>query len=176
MVAEGWLAAAGLDWSRSSGRVEWPCSKTADHVIDTVVVPAFFLSSRRLDDYPEGGWRPGEDASPKRLADGLRTGARLLAATVRGTDPTARAIIWRRPTLEARGPGDFVPRGGLELILHAHDISVGLGIDLSPPKAMCERMRRHTEAWPHWTFAPGWTPLRMTGDPWRDLLRASGRS
>lgn len=175
LVAVGWEGAASADWSARAGPLEWSCAKTADHVIDTVVAPAFFLSSRRVDDYPEGGWSPGDDADPDRFARGLRTAARLLAATVRGSDPDAHAIIWRLPTTETRPPVDFVPRGGLELILHASDVAAGLNVEFTPPVAICERLRSHTQDWPFWTFAPGWSPLTMTGDPWADLLRASGR-
>src|SRR5688500_9907570 len=116
-----------------AGTLEWSCTKTADHVVDAVLAPAFFLASRRLDDYPAGGWSPGENASPEQLADGLEMAARILSAVVRGAEPDTRAIIWRLPHVEARGPIDFVPRGALELILHAHDIAVGLAVDFSPP-------------------------------------------
>ena len=85
------------------------------------------------------------------------------------------AVIWRHPVPERRGPTDFVPRGALELALHAHDVSQGLGVAFRAPEAVSERLRDHTRDWPHWT-SPGWRPLEMTGDAWDDLLRSSGRT
>jgi hypothetical protein len=175
LVADGWRAASDLDWSVPAGGLDWTCAATADHIVDTVLAPAFFLASRRLDDYPSYGVStPGADATPAVYAEALEAAARVLHAVVAHAEPDVRAVIWRFPKVETRGPEDFVPRGGLELILHAHDVATGLGIAFDPPRGLCERLRAHTREWPHWT-TPGWSPLAMDGDPWADLLRASGR-
>jgi hypothetical protein len=174
VVAATWRSAADRDWSVPAGTLDWSCAKTADHAIDTVHAPAFFLASRRQDDYPPGGWSLGDDVGVDVLVGALETASRLLAAVVTGTDPSARAIIWRRPTVEVRGPVDFVPRGALELILHNHDICAGLAVPYEPPADLCEHLREHTWSWPHWT-TPGWSMPARTDDPWNDLLRASGR-
>jgi hypothetical protein len=65
-----------------------------------------------------------------------------------------------------------VPRAGLELILHAHDVCAGLDVPFEPPPNLCERLREHTREWPMWQF---WNELGRTDDPWGDLLEASGR-
>jgi hypothetical protein len=117
---------------------------------------------------------PGPDAAPEVLAEAVETAARILAAVVTAAGPDVRAVIWRRPRVETRGPADFVPRGALELMLHAHDVCTGLGVPFVPPAELCERLRRHTRDWPHWR-SPGWAPLTLAGDPWDDLLRAAGR-
>jgi hypothetical protein len=176
LVAQAWRAGADRDWAARAGSLGWSCTRTADHVIDTVLAPAFFLASRRTDDYPVGEpFTLGADPQPADLADGVEMAARILAAVVTAAPADVRAIIWRFPVVETRPPDDFVPRGGLELALHAHDIGCGLGIPFVPPADLCERLRAHTQAWPHWT-APGWSPPAMEGDPWVDLLQASGRS
>ena len=54
-----------------------------------------------------------------------------------------------------------MPRGGLELALHGHDVCAGLGVPFDPPTDLCERLRAHTQDWPHWS-SPGWSPLTMT--------------
>jgi hypothetical protein len=175
VVAGAWRSGADRDWSARAGTLEWSCLQTADHAVDTVLAPAFFLASRKLDNYP--GFEPftmGSDAAPHELVEGVETAARVLSAVVRTAEPNARAIIWRRPRVETRGPADFVPRGALELILHTHDVCSGLDIAFIPPSALCERLRQHARSWPHWS-SPGWTQLSMTGDPWADLLRSSGR-
>jgi hypothetical protein len=175
LVADAWRSGADRDWSARAGDLEWSCTRTADHAVDTVLAPAFFLASRRRDDYPAYGVStPGPDATPAVLAEAVETAARVLAAVVTATGPDVRAVIWRRPNIETRGPVDFVPRGALELILHAHDVCTGLGVTFAPPAELCEALRRHTCDWPHWG-SPGWTSLTMTGDPWADLLQAAGR-
>jgi hypothetical protein len=110
VVADAWRSAADRDWSVPAGTLEWSCARTADHAVDTVLAPAFFLASRRQDAYPGGGWSPGPDAAPHDLVEGLETASRILAAVVTAAEPEARAIIWRRPRVEVRGPADFVPR------------------------------------------------------------------
>ncbi|MDQ3107084.1 MAG: hypothetical protein M3Q68_04685 [Actinomycetota bacterium] len=118
VVADAWLSGAEGDWSAPAGTLEWSCRATADHAVDCVYAPAFFLASRRP-------------------------------------------------------PRDFLPRGALELILHAHDVCSGLGVVFEPPPGLCERLREHTRPWPMWDL--GWKRLGSTDDPWDDLLQASGR-
>lgn len=158
-----------------AGTLTWSCARTADHAADTVLAPALFLASRKRDGYPGFGvLTAGPDAPPETLVEALETASRILAAVVTAAPAGTRAVIWRRPHVEVRGPEDFVPRGALELILHAHDVCAGLGVPFEPPAALCERLRRHTAGWPHWR-SPGWSPLTLAADPWPDLLRASGR-
>jgi len=173
-VAHLWTAAADGDWSAPAGTLDWSCTATADHVVDTVLAPAFFLASRKLDGYP--AFEPctlGPSPSLTDLVEGLMTATRMLTAVVGAAPADARACIWTRPP-EARGPADFPPRAGLELILHAHDIASGLGARFDPPPQLADRLRRHTRDWAFWR-TPGWSPLTLAGDPWADLLRASGR-
>lgn len=175
-VTAAWRSGVGRDWSAPAGTLEWSSARTAAHAVDAVMAPAFFLASRRRDRYPTYGVAsPGEDADPATLIEALATATRVLAAVVSATPPEVRAVIWRRPRVETRGPADFAPRGALELILHGHDVCAGLGVPLAPPAGPCDRLRRHTRDWPHWS-TPGWRPLRLGGDPWRDLLQAAGRT
>ena len=86
-----------------------------------------------------------------------------------------RAILFGGETPVTGRPADFVPRGGLELILHAHDVCAGLVIPFEPAADLCRRLRDHTAPWPMWERAFG-APLLQTDDPWADLLAASGRA
>ena len=177
LVVDAWRTARDRDWSVRAGTLEWNCTRTADHAVDTVFAPALFLASRRLDAYPGGyGFKtPGPDADPALLIEALEVATRVLVGVVKTAEPDVRAVIWRRPQVETRGgPEDFVPRGGMELILHAHDVCSGLGVSFRPPAALCERLRQHVEAWPYWGDG-GWPHLAMTGDAWADLLHSSGR-
>ena len=175
LVVDAWQSGSDRDWSAPAGDLDWSCTKTADHAIDTVLAPAFFLASRKQDAYPGfGTFSAGPDAHPALLVEALQTATRILTAVVTAADPDVRAVIWRRPQIELRAPVDFVPRGGFELAIHAHDVCTGLGVPCRPPTEVCDRLRRHTQGWPYWT-SPGWSPLAMDGDPWIDLLVSSGR-
>lgn len=176
LVARAWTDAADRDWSVPAGTVEWSCTRTADHAVDCVYAPAFFLASRKLDTYPEVGGSDltlGPDASPDLLVQSLELATRLLVAVVNDADPEVRAVIFRRPEIIVAAPPDFVPRGAMELILHAHDVCTGLKVPFEPPAELCYRLREHTRPWPMWTVA--WNALSRTEDPWDDLLTSSGR-
>lgn len=177
LVAGTWRSGLDRDWSVPAGTLSWSCTRTADHMIDAVMAVAWFLASRRQDSYPDWGGSAmtlGPDARPADLAEALESVARLLSGIVLATPPEVRAIIWRRPRPETRGPADFPARGGLEMILHGHDVCTGLGLPFTPPADLCDRLRHHTHAWPHWS-TPGWHTPTLTDDPWTDLLRSSGR-
>jgi hypothetical protein len=55
LVLETWRSAVDRDWSVPAGTLEWSCWKTADHTVDCVFSYAFFLASRRQDNYPPFG-------------------------------------------------------------------------------------------------------------------------
>jgi hypothetical protein len=175
LVATTWTAASGDDWSVAAGTVEWSCTATADHAVDCVYAPAFFLASRKLDGYPDVGMdlTLGPEANPTRLVESLRTATRMLAAVVDDAEPDVRAVIFRRPELLTGAAPDFVPRGAMELILHAHDVCRGLHVPFEPPPELCHRLREHTRPWPMWTMA--WPGLGLSDDPWNDLLEGAGR-
>ncbi len=175
LVAARWTSAAHHDWSAAAGTVEWSCTTTADHAVDCVYAPAFFLASRKVDAYPEVGLdlTLGPEANPVRLVQSLQIATRILAAAVNDTEPDVRAVIFRRPELLTGAPSDFVPRGAVELILHAHDVCQGLHVPFEPPADLCYRLREHTRPWPMWTVA--WHGLGRSDDPWNDLVEGSGR-
>ena len=174
LVVTTWTGAADRDWSAPAGTVDWSCTATADHAVDCVYAPAFFLASRRTDSYPAAGGdlTMGQEATPERLVESLEIATRLLVAVVHDTPGEVRAVIFRRPLLLG-APDDFLPRAALELALHAHDVSAGLGVPFEPVPAIARRLRDHTRRWPMWTTE--WNGLGDTADPWGDLLVASGR-
>jgi hypothetical protein len=110
----------------------------------------------------------GPDARPDQLIQALEVAARILAAVVGDAGPDVRAVIFRSPAIVTAPPQDFVPRGALELILHAHDVCAGLGVEFEPDADLCRRLREHTRSWALWTIA--WNGLPSTEDPWADLL------
>ena len=174
-VAARWTAGADADWSAPAGTLEWSCTATADHAVDCVYAAATFLASRRTDRYPDMPiFTAGSDAAVQQLVESLDVMCRLVVDVVGGAAADVRAVLFAGPEPLLGAPVDFVPRAGLELILHAHDVCAGLGIDYEPDVDVAGRMRNHTSPWPMWTREFG-APVTHTDDPWGDLLRASGR-
>ena len=175
-VADRWTAGADRDWSVPAGTLEWSCTATADHAVDCVFAPAVFLASRRTDRYPDMAiFTAGPDATPQQLVESLGVMCRIVVDVVAGADPATRAVLFGGPAVVTGAPADFVPRAGLELILHAHDVCAGLGVEFEPDAGLCRRLRDHTARWPMWVHAFG-AELPRTGDPWGDLLAGSGRA
>ncbi|HEX4492842.1 MAG TPA: maleylpyruvate isomerase N-terminal domain-containing protein [Acidimicrobiia bacterium] len=167
-VIAAWTAGLDHDWSAPAGALEWSCFTTADHTIDCVFSYALFLAARRDDVYPpftELHALPG--ASPRDLVNGLSAVCTMLSAVVAAAPADARAIIFGAGPTGI--PQDFAARGGLELILHAHDVCRGLGVSFDPPRDLCARLRDHTHDW------PGVRDTPVTDDPWSDVLARSGR-
>lgn len=174
-VADRWTAGADRDWSARAGTLEWTCTATADHAVDTVFAPAAFLASRRTDRYPDMGiYSVGADATPIQFVEALGVMCRLVVDVVNGADPDVEAVLFGGRNVVTGRPADFVPRAGLELILHAHDVCAGLQVDFEPDSGLCTRLRDHTAWWAMWTI--GWDGLQRSDDPWGDLLAASGRA
>ena len=174
-VADRWTAGSDADWSAPAGTLEWSCLATADHAVDCVYAAAVFLASRRTDRYPDMPiFTAGPDATVQQLVESLEVMCRIVVDVVDGAAADVRAILFagREPVLGV--PADFVPRAGLELILHAHDVCAGLGVEYEPGLDLASRMRDHTSSWPMWMHEFG-TPMSHTDDPWGDLLRAAGR-
>jgi hypothetical protein len=176
LVGRTWTSVADRDWSGNAGTLEWSCLATADHAVDCVYAPVFFLASRKTDGYPTAGLdlRLGDQATPQLLVQSLHIATRLLAAIAHETDPDVRSVIFLRPRVLLGAPVDFVPRAAMELIVHAHDVCAGLGVGFEPPADLCRRLREHTRPWPIWNGE--WNGLGASDDPWADLLSGSGRS
>lgn len=168
LVLGAWESAVDRDWSGPAGALEWSCLETAEHTVDCVFSYALFLASRKQDAYPAFDLlRALPGAMAADMVDGLRAVTNLLSATIAAAGPDVRAVIWRGTN---RGPGDFAARGGLELILHAHDVCRGLGVGFDPPQDLCRRLWHHTSGWPGHA-----TEVEPTDDAWTDVLRRSGR-
>lgn len=140
-VAARWLAhtlsqstTTALD--APAGEVSWSCWRTAEHVVDDLVAYALQVASgARLDYVPITGPRGESEvvrvapaSGPAGLAEALTASAELLATQVEAAPPELRAY---HPFGLADPPG-FAAMGVVEIVVHAHDILVGLGL---PPQA-----------------------------------------
>ena len=64
LTVRTWREAAERDWSAPAGTLEWSCTRTAVHVVDTVLAPAFFLASVATTAIRPAGGRPGPTPRP----------------------------------------------------------------------------------------------------------------
>jgi hypothetical protein len=171
LLLDRWSAAADGDWSVPAGTLEWSCHRTADHLVDCVFSYALFLASGKRDGYPRfGEVHAVTGAGPGDLVDGLRAVLTMLTAVIGTAPSSAEAVIWRRPAVTLGRPVDFAARGGLELVLHGHDVCSGLGVPYEPDADACRRLWAHTADWPghhHEVVA--------TTDAWADVIERSGR-
>ena len=174
-VADLWHDANGCDWSARAGTLEWSCLHTADHAVDCVYAPAFFLASRRTDRYSAAGadLTLGSQATPDLLCESLHIAARLLCGVVKDTPPDTLAIIFQGQQPVVGTPADFLPRAALELALHAYDVASGLGVQFEPDNGLSHRLREHTRTWQMWSRV--WSNVEVTDDPFADLLKAADR-
>ena len=170
-VLAAWRSGVDRDWSVPAGTLEWSCWDTADHTIDCVFSYALFLASRKQDDYPPfGELHALPEATSGDLVDGLLAVCNLLSGTIRAAGPEVRAVIFRHPQPTTAPAADFAARGALEMVLHAHDVCVGLGVAFVPSADLCRRLWEETRRWPTMDSA------ESTEDPWSDLLQRSGRT
>ena len=170
-VLAAWRAGVDRDWTAPAGTLEWSCSHTADHTIDCVFSYAFFLASRCQDDYPAfGELHALPEATPADLVEGLQAVTTMLSATIRAAGPDVRAVIFRHPRPTTAPAASFAARGALEMVLHAHDVCLGLGVDFRPSLDLCGRLWDQTSRWPMMA------PAEPTDDAWSDLLQRSGRT
>jgi hypothetical protein len=169
-VVDAWGSAVDRDWSVPAGTLEWTCWTTADHTVDCVFSYALFLASRRQDSYPPfGELHALESASPADLVQGLHAVTTMLSAIIRTSAPDTRAVLLQHPPTTG-GLDDFAARGALEMVLHGHDVSAGLGVAFDPPPDVCARLLDQSATW------GVLSDVDRTDDPWSDLLERSGRA
>ncbi|MFC4017377.1 maleylpyruvate isomerase N-terminal domain-containing protein [Micromonospora sp. GCM10011542] len=145
------------DWSVPAGALTWSCWTTAAHVAHDLLAYAGQVTGRPDDAYLPYDLRVSPTASPTQVLSVVRACAGLLAAAVDAAPPQARA--WHFGPCD---PAGFAAMGVAEIVLHSHDITLGLGVPwLPPPRLSALVLRRLFPEAP-----PGGAPevlLWMTG-------------
>ncbi|WP_394435703.1 maleylpyruvate isomerase N-terminal domain-containing protein [Streptomyces sp. SGAir0957] len=170
-------AALDADWDVPAGSLEWTCWETGEHLADDLFWYAAKIGSLRpsTDDREVFGAarrRPGGPANtitadraegPAGLLQVLQDCGGLLAAVARAAPATARA----HHVFGVSDPEGFAAMGVVETLLHAHDLTRGLGVPLPPPPAgLCARAL-------HRLFPDA--PAPEDAGPWPVLLWLTGR-
>ncbi|WP_299536570.1 VOC family protein [uncultured Streptomyces sp.] len=162
-------------WRRPAGTLEWTCWETAEHLGDDLFAYAVQLAPRRP---PLGGevpyrWAPDREggpwnavsadpeAGPAGLLQTLEASGALLSAMVRTVSPKVRAYH----SYGVSDPEGFAAMGIVETLVHAHDIAQGLGVDWTPPAALCDRV-----------LARLFPDAPADADRWTVLLWSTGRA
>ena len=174
LARETLAAATHLDWQKPAGGLEWSCWETVEHMSDDLFVYAAQLgpANPSTSTHVPFGWqRRRADGPPLTIfvdpAEGssgllqvFETCGAMLAAMVVAAPPD-------RLSFHAYGPSDpsgFAAMGVVEVLVHMHDVAVGLDLTWSPPADLCmDALRRLFPAAP------------SGGEPWPTLLWATGR-
>jgi hypothetical protein len=166
------LTDAPQAWDEPAGSLTWTCWETGEHVADDLFYYAAQIGTRAAGDVPFGLARrrpegpantitADREAGPAGLLQVIEACGALLARVVRGTPPEQRAHhVFGRGDAEG-----FAAMGVVEVLVHAHDMAMGLGVPWQPPADLCGRVLTR--------LFPDVTPA---ADPWQTLLWATGRT
>lgn len=132
-------AAVGRDWKAvPAGTLEWDCHTTAVHVADDLIAYAANLAGRAQDAYVPFELTLDEDTDNAGLLHVIETTGALLAAAVRTAPPGARGFH-PYPFRSADAEG-FAAMGIAEVLLHTHDMALGLGLSYEPPAELVQSL------------------------------------
>ncbi len=139
----------------------WTVRRTVDHIADALVLYGRYVATRatgRLDPLRDG--RPG--ASLPALCADLVDAATLLARLIDGMDPNEVAY---HPAGAADASG-WAAMACDEIIVHGHDVSEAVGVELSMPADLIDAVLLRLFPW---------VPAVGTGTPMERLLWCNGR-
>ncbi|NEB74551.1 hypothetical protein G3I40_04785 [Streptomyces sp. SID14478] len=166
--------ARDADWDVLAGSLEWTCWETGEHLADDLFGYAAQIGSPHpmADAYvPFGGQRrrpegpvntitADKSAGPAGLLQVIEACGGLLAAVARVTPGSARG----EHVFGASDPEGFAAMGVIETLVHAHDMTSGLGLDFVPPADLCAR-----------TLHRLFPDAPEGAEPWAALLWLTGR-
>ena len=169
------LADAPDDWEQPAGALTWTCWETTEHIADSLFYyaaqigrtpppepgPAPFTWIAQREGGPGGSVFADRAAGPTGLLQVVDACGALLTSVVRTTAPTALA----HHVFGLGDPRGFAAMGIVEVLVHTHDVTVGLGLPWHPPTALCARV-----------LARLFPDVTGNGDAWATLLWATGRA
>jgi hypothetical protein len=135
-VLDALTPALGADWSVPAAELEWSCRQTIEHVADDMVLYAALVTARAKSRYPAMLVRLDEDAAPPDYLEVLAASGRILSTVIRAMPPEVE--VWH--TSGFADPEAMAAMGVAELVLHAHDLCLGLGLPWTPPAGLSARV------------------------------------
>ena len=161
-------------WDAPAGALTWTCWETIEHAADDLFAYAAQLatSDPAHEAYLPIVWRHDREGGPastvfvKRTA-GTRGLLQVLDACGAFLSNAVAAAPADRRAYHPWGladPEGFAAMGVVEVVVHAHDVALGLGRGWQPPADLCARVLHRL-----FPDAP------RDEDPWPTLLWATGR-
>ena len=154
--------AVDADWDTPAGSIDWTCRATAEHIGQAHLHWASQLAVGASTQYVRWSARAQELAPPAGVLDFVEAAGSILALVVGASPDDVRAFHpW--------GIGDpegFAGMACVEVLVHGHDLTSGLGCSFDPPADLCERVL--ARVFPH--------EPRATPDPWLNLRWLTGRT
>jgi hypothetical protein len=149
--------ATAMDWNVRAGPLDWSCRQTLEHLASLAFAPQLAM---RATTFRPLGLAVAPDASIDQLLWTARALAHILADVAAAAPADARAF---HPAGMA-DPSGWLAMGMDELILHTHDISLGLELAFVPDESAIRHVLDRLFPW--------WPKEE---DPWSALLWANGR-
>jgi hypothetical protein len=157
-----------LDWSAPAGSLDWSCWQTVDHVIDCVFSYAFQLASRGQHGFlPFQELHAMPEAKPSELVTGLRGITELFSGLLGSVSHDAEAS----DGVLMLDVDDWAVRAAYEMLLHTHDVALGLGARFDPPQPVCAWVMASPKLW-----MLDRENATTNASPWEALLVGSGRA
>jgi hypothetical protein len=173
-AVEALTPAVDLDWHVPAGGLDWTCWETLEHTSDDLFSYALQLAVAKppLDAYLPVVTRAARASGPQSaifaqveggnegLLQVLEGCASLLVGIVTIAPPQMRAFH----PMGISDPEGFAAMGIVEVLVHTHDVALGLDLPWAPPADLCDRVLLRL-----FPAAP------TEPDRWATLLWATGR-
>ncbi len=140
------------DWSVRAGGLEWTVDRTIAHMTGAPAKYALYLSSRSTR-YLAVGVRSLDDATRQERLEAIEG----CAAALSGVAATAPQDAVGFHVTGMRNAAQFLALACYELLVHAYDVTCGLGLPYEPPEELCRLVTEHCypgqdERRPVWPF------------------------
>ena len=148
------------DWNVLAADLEWSCRGTAAHVVDDLFSYASQVLAQPVDGYLPIEAMVEDEATPEDLLRSIAMCGELLRLSAASAPRDVRA--WH--PYGTSDPEGFAAMGVVEVLVHTHDISGGLGVGWNPPARLCAPVLVRL------------FPDAPQGDPSEVLLWSTGRA
>jgi hypothetical protein len=140
------------DWSVRAGELEWSVDRTIAHLTGAPGKYAFYLSNRSTR-YVAVWVYPAPDATRQERLEAIQACATALA----GVAATAPKDAVGYHVSGMKSAEQFLAMACEELLVHAYDVTCGLGLAYEPPEDLCRLVIEYTypgqqEQRPVWPF------------------------
>jgi hypothetical protein len=146
------VTAIEFDWHVPAAGLEWSCWETVEHMSDDLFTYAAQLgpTNPSLTTHVPFGWQRRREGGPALTifvdpAEGQPALVQVFEACGTMLAAMVSFVPSNRQSFHSYGPSDvsgFAAMGVVEVLVHMHDVSAGLGLAWSPPADLCGRALR----------------------------------